>query len=109
VEDMRRWDGPSEDAVAILQQIATAQGAFAEALELGSLPSAGGTALEREAMDSEVAVLAAEAAVAMGNRDLAASFAAQTADPAAAAFIGALATDPSLGPAAVNIQPMHAR
>jgi tetratricopeptide (TPR) repeat protein len=25
LEDMRRWDGPSEDAVAVLQQIATAQ------------------------------------------------------------------------------------
>ena len=49
---MRRWAGPSEQAVAILQQIATAQGAFAEALRLGSPPGAGGTALEREAADS---------------------------------------------------------
>ena len=101
LEDMRRWAGPSEQAVAILQQIATAQGAFAEALRLGSPPSAGGTALEREAADSQVTVLAAEAAAAMGNRDLAASFAAQAADPAAAAFIEALATAPSRGPAAI--------
>lgn len=101
LEDMRRWAGPSEHAVAILQQIATAQGAFAEALRLGSPPGAGGTATEREAADSNVTVLAAEAAAAMGNRDLAASFAAQAADPAAAAFIEALATAPSRGPAAL--------
>ena len=100
---MRRWAGPSEQAVAILQQIATAQGAFAEVVRLGSLPGAGGTALEREAADSQVAVLAAEAAAAMGNRELAASFAAQAADPAAAAFIEALATDPSRGPAALAV------
>ena len=101
LEDMRRWAGPSEQAVAILQQIATAQGAFAEALRLGSPPGAGGTAIEREAADSNVTVLAAEAAAAMGNRDLAASFAAQAADPAVAAFIEALATAPSRGPAAL--------
>lgn len=101
LEDMRRWAGPSEDAVAILQQIATAQGAFTEALRFGSPPGAGGTAIEREATDSQVAVLAAEAAAAMGRRDLAASFATQTADPAAAAFIEALATAPSRGPAAL--------
>jgi hypothetical protein len=59
LEDMRRWSGPSEDAVAILQTIAQAQGAFAEALRLGSLPGAGGTALEREAADGRVAILAA--------------------------------------------------
>ena len=101
LEDMRRWAGPSEHAVAILQQIATAQGAFAEVLRLGSPPGAGGTALEREAADSQVAVLAAEAAAAIGNRDLAASFAAQAADPGATAFIAAVATDPSRGPAAL--------
>jgi len=99
-------DGPEEPArqllaLQILQQIATVQGAFAEAFRLGSPPGAGGTALEREAADSQVTVLAAEAAAAMGNHDLAASFAAQATDPAAAAFIGALATDPSRGPAAL--------
>ena len=99
LEDMRRWAGPSEQAVLILQQIAFVQGAFAEVIRLGSLPGAGGTALEREAAGSQVAVLAAEAAAAMGNRELAASFAAQTTDPATAAFIEALATDPSRGPA----------
>ncbi len=97
--DMRRWAGPSERAVAILQQIASAQGAFAEVIQLGSPPGAGGTALPREAADGEVTVLAAESAAAMGNRELAASFAAQTTDPAAAAFIAAVATDPSAGPA----------
>ena len=54
-------------------------------------PGAGGTALEREAAHGEVAVLAAQAAAVMGNRELAAGFAAQTTDPAAAAFIGAVA------------------
>jgi hypothetical protein len=102
LEDMRRWAGPSEQAVAILQQIATAQGAFDEALRLGSLPGGGGTALEREAADSQVTILAAEAAAAMRNRDLAASFASQTADPATAAFIQAIATDPGQGPAALS-------
>lgn len=101
LEDMRRWAGPSEQAVAILQQIAAVQGAFAEVIRLGSLPSAGGTALEREAADGQVAVLAAEAAAAMGNRELAASFAAQITDPAATAFIEALAADSSTGPAAL--------
>ena len=103
LEDMRRWAGPSEHAVAILQQIATVQGAFAEVVRLGSLPGAGGTALEREAADGQVAVLAAEAAAAMGNRDLAASFAAQAADPGAAAFIAAVAADPGRGPAALAV------
>jgi len=101
LEDMRRWAGPSEHAAVILQQIATAQGAFTEVVRLGSLPAAGGTALDREAADGQVAVLAAEAAAAMGNRDLAAGFAAQTADPAAAAFIAAVATGPGRGPAAL--------
>jgi tetratricopeptide (TPR) repeat protein len=99
LEDMRRWAGPSEQAVAILQQIATVQGAFEEVIKLGSPPGAGGTALEREAADGQVTVLAAEAAAAMGNRELAASFATQTTDAAAAAFIEAVATDPSTGPA----------
>jgi tetratricopeptide (TPR) repeat protein len=101
LEDMRRWAGPSERAVAILQQIATVQGAFAEVIRLGSPRGADGTALEREAADGEVTVLAAEAAAATGNHDLAASFATQTTDPAAAAFIEALATDPSTGPVAL--------
>lgn len=101
LEDMRRWSGPSEDAVAILQTIAQAQGAFAEALRLGSLPGAGGTALEREAADGRVAILAAEAAAAMGGRERAARFAAQTTDPAAAVYIQALAVDPGRGPAAL--------
>jgi tetratricopeptide (TPR) repeat protein len=100
LEDMRGWAGPSEQAVSILQQIATVQGAFGEVVQLGSPPGAGGTALEREAADGQVTVLAAEAAAATGNRNLAVSFAAQTTDPAAAAFIEALATDPSAGPAA---------
>jgi hypothetical protein len=103
LEDMRRWAGPSEQAVLILQQIAFVQGAFAEVIRLGSLPGAGGTALEREAAGSQVAVLAAGAAAAMGNRELAASFAAQTTDPATAAFIEALATDPSRGPAVLAV------
>jgi len=102
LEDTRRWAGPSEQAVAILQQIATAQGGFAETVRLGSPPGAGGTALDREAADAQVAVLAAEAAAAMGNRDLAASFAGQTDDQAAAAFIGAVATDPERGPAVLG-------
>jgi tetratricopeptide (TPR) repeat protein len=102
LEDMRRWAGPSEKAVAILQQIATAQGAFVETMRQGSLPRAGGTALEREAADGEVAIHAAQAAAAMGNHDLAASFAAQTTDPAAAAFISAVATDPGSGPAVLG-------
>jgi hypothetical protein len=101
LEEMRRWAGPSEQAVMILQQIGFVQGAFAEVIRLGSPLGAGGTALEREAADGQVAVLAAEAAAATGNRDLAASFAAQTTDRAAAAFIEALATDPSTGTAAL--------
>jgi hypothetical protein len=97
LEDMRRWAGPSERAVVILQQLAYVQGAYAEVIRLGSPPGAGGTALEREATDGEVTVLAAQAAAAMGNRELAASFGAQTTDPAAAAYIGVVAADPSTG------------
>jgi Domain of unknown function (DUF4365) len=100
LQDMRRWAGPSERAVVILQQIAYVQGAYAEVVRLGSPPGAGGTALEREAAHGEVAVLAAQAAEAMGDRELAASFAAQTTDPAAAAYIGAVAIDPGTRPAA---------
>jgi hypothetical protein len=101
LEDMRRWAGPSERAVVILQQLAYVQGAYAEVIRLGSPPWAGGTALEREAAHGEVTVLAAQAAAAMDNRGLAASFAAQTTDAAAAAFIGAVAADPGAGPAAL--------
>ena len=100
LQDMRRWAGPSERAVVILQQIAYVQGAYAEVIRLGSPPGAGGTALEREAAHGEVTVLAAQAAAAMSNRELAASFAAQTTDPAAAAYIGAVVTDPGTRPAA---------
>ena len=71
-------------------------------LDPAGLAGAGGAALEREAAYGEVAVLAAQAAAAMKNREFAASFAAQTTDPAAAAYIGAVAADPSAGPAALG-------
>ena len=100
LEDMRRWAGPSERAVVILQQLAYVQGAYAEVIRLGSPPDVGGTALDREAAYGEVAVLAAQAAAAVGNRELAASFAAQTTDPAAAAYIRAVVADAGIGPAA---------
>jgi tetratricopeptide (TPR) repeat protein len=97
-DDMRRWAGPSERAVMVLQQIRTAQGAFQEVIRLATPESEGGGALDREAADGEVAVLAAEAAAAMGKRALAATFASRTADPTAASFITAIAADPA-GPA----------
>ena len=97
---MRRWAGPSERAVVILQQLAYVQGAYAEVIRLGSPPDVGGTALDREAAYGEVAVLAAQAAAAVGNRELAASFATQTTDPAAAAYIRAVVADAGIGPAA---------
>jgi hypothetical protein len=70
-------------------------------LELGTVPGDGGTALEREAADSQVTVLAAQAAAAMGNRELAAGFAGRAADPGTAAFIRAVAADPAQEPDAL--------
>lgn len=66
VEERRRWDGPSVEALTLLLDIFIPD--EMDAAVLAALPaSEGGTALDREASSSEVARRGAAAALAIGN------------------------------------------
>ena len=66
VEDRRRWDGPSIEALAVLLDIHIPD-EMAVALQAALPMSEGGTALDREASSPEIARRGAVAALATGN------------------------------------------
>lgn len=63
VEERRRWDGPSAEALAVLVDILTTSFNTSEALRVALPVSEGGTASEAEAMNEEVARRGAMAAL----------------------------------------------
>lgn len=68
IEERRRWDGPSAEALALLLDIYVATDPSAAVS--AALPTAeGGTAREREAVDPQIAWRGALAALAVGRAD----------------------------------------
>ncbi len=91
----RRWAGPSAEAVALLLRKHLLAGAYTAMLDLAT-PEPDGQASEREATDSSVAYLGAQAALALGQRDKAVDFAGRVAGTALEAGLRALVADPEL-------------
>ncbi len=78
--ELRRWAGPSEQALELLLHILLARFSFSEAVRQSSLAPAG-TALPREANHEDVRLLGARAAVALGRLDEADDLASGLTDP----------------------------
>ncbi|MEU7844721.1 DUF4365 domain-containing protein [Micromonospora sp. NPDC049114] len=93
-DDIRRWAGPSETAHRLLVQERLIAGAFMEAIALATPVPFGGQANDREAMDPIVAVVGAQASIALNDRARAARFADAMRNTAAEPLIRALAADP---------------
>lgn len=94
LEQRRRWAGPSGPVLATLISLHMMTGAYSTALQMATPVSLGGGALDEEAACSQVAVLGADAAMALGDRQRAAQFAGPVSEPWAVAVIAALTADP---------------
>jgi tetratricopeptide (TPR) repeat protein len=70
VDQLHRWNGPSEEALRVLLQALTPAGAFSRVLDR-ALPPPGGRASDREAATAEVIAAAAAAARALDRAELA--------------------------------------
>lgn len=68
IEERRRWDGPSTEALAVLLDILTTSADVLEALKAALPASQGGTARDAEAMDEDVARRGGLAALMAGNQ-----------------------------------------
>lgn len=68
IEQRRRWDGPSPEALALLLDLYITIGDFPEAVKAALPVSMGGTARDIEAESEDVARRGALAAVGSGNR-----------------------------------------
>ncbi len=93
-DDMRRWAGPSENAHRLVVHERMLVGAFNEVIALATPTQFGGRANDREATDPTVAVLGAQACVALGDRTRAGRFGDAVRGTPAEALIRALAADP---------------
>jgi hypothetical protein len=69
LEERRRWDGPSEEALAAMLDIMVVNGDWVAMLDAALPPDRGGKALPREAVSPVVARRAVVAADARGDRD----------------------------------------
>jgi tetratricopeptide (TPR) repeat protein/predicted nucleic acid-binding protein len=94
--ELRRWSGPSEKALEVVLTTHMMIGAFKAAVTLATAASLGGEALDREAASGPVAIIGAQAALALGDPMRAASFAGPVAGTSADKFIQALVLDPGL-------------
>jgi hypothetical protein len=102
-DDMRRWAGPSENAHRLLVHERMLVGAFNEVIALATPTAFVGQANDREAVDPTVAVLGAQASVALGDRARAGGFGDAVRGTAAETLIRALAADPAQ-PRAVTVR-----
>jgi tetratricopeptide (TPR) repeat protein len=93
--EVRRWSGPSEQALCVRLKAHMMIGAFQQVVRLATPESVGGAALDREASFGEVAVWGAEAALAMGDRTRAEGFADLVKGTPAESFMTALLMDPA--------------
>lgn len=96
LDDLRTWSGPSENALAVLLTTHMMIGAFTTAVTLATPQSLGGGAYDREASFGPVAVVGAQAALALRDRARAAGFAELVQGTDAETVIRALVMDPEL-------------
>ncbi|MDG4834192.1 DUF4365 domain-containing protein [Solwaraspora sp. WMMD1047] len=66
-DDIRRWAGPSEAVHRLLVQERMLVGAFMEVIELATPAAFGGQATDREASDPVVAIVGAQASIALDD------------------------------------------
>ncbi|MEU8332217.1 DUF4365 domain-containing protein [Micromonospora arborensis] len=94
-DDVRRWAGPSETMHRLLVQERMLVGAFKEVVELATPTAFGGQATDREAGDPVVAIVGAQASIALDDRIRAVRFGDAMRGTPAEPLIRALAADPS--------------
>lgn len=117
--DMRRWAGPSEHALAVVLITHMMIGGFEAAVALATPQALGGDALDREAAYGPVAIVGAQAALALGDRVRAEGFAVLVVGTEAEDVIRPLLIDPTLPDAdkaaawraalAASADPIHQR
>lgn len=90
----REWSGPSGQALAVLIRLRMTSGAYETAIHMATPASLGGGAPDAEAAYGEVAVLGAEAAAIIGDRQRAAQFAGLVRETWAEPVIHALSAGP---------------
>ena len=93
-DDMRLWAGPSENAHRLVVHERMLIGAFNEVIALATPTQFGGQANDRESSDPTVAVLGAQACIALGDRTRAGRFGDAVRGAPTEALIRALAADP---------------
>ncbi|MHA4951537.1 DUF4365 domain-containing protein [Micromonospora saelicesensis] len=93
-DDLRRWAGPSETVHRLLVQERMLVGAFMEVIELATPTAFGGQANDREASDPVVAIVGAQASIALDDRIRAVRFGDAMRGTPAEPLIRALAADP---------------
>ncbi|TWJ32310.1 uncharacterized protein DUF4365 [Micromonospora sagamiensis] len=93
-DDLRRWAGPSEAVHRLLVQERMLVGAFMEVIELATPTAFGGQANDREAGDPIVAIVGAQASIALDDRIRAVRFGDAMRGTPVEPLIRALAADP---------------
>ncbi|MFI5851807.1 DUF4365 domain-containing protein [Micromonospora chalcea] len=94
-DEMRRWAGPSENAHRLIVQERMLAQAFLEVITLATPTAFGGQANDREAVDPTVAIMGAQASVALGDRARAGRFGDAMRDTPAEPLIRAIAAGPN--------------
>ncbi|WP_230417228.1 DUF4365 domain-containing protein [Micromonospora tarapacensis] len=101
-DDLRRWAGPSETVHRLLVQERMLVGAFMEVIELATPTAFGGHANDREASDPVVAIVGAQASIALDDRIRAVRFGDAMRGTPTEPLIRALAAD-SCQPATATV------
>ncbi|MEV4545247.1 DUF4365 domain-containing protein [Micromonospora echinaurantiaca] len=94
-DEMRRWAGPSENAHRLIMHERMLAQAFLEVITLATPTAFGGQANDREAVDPTVAILGAQASIALGDRTRASRFGDAMRDTPTEPLIRAIAAGPS--------------
>jgi hypothetical protein len=94
-DEMRRWAGPSENAHRLIVQERMVAQAFLEVITLATPTAFGGQANDREAVDPTVAIMGAQASVALGDRTRAGRFGDAMRGTPTEPLIRAIAADPN--------------
>jgi tetratricopeptide (TPR) repeat protein len=94
-DEIRRWAGPSENAHRLIVQERMLVGAFMEVITLATPAAFGGEANDREAIDPIIAILGAQASVALGDYSRAGRFGDAMRDTPTEPVIRAIGADPN--------------
>ncbi|SCF19006.1 protein of unknown function (DUF4365) [Micromonospora viridifaciens] len=94
-DEMREWAGPSENAHRLIVQERMLAQAFLEVITLATPTAFGGQANDREAVDPTVAIMGAQASVALGDRTRAGRFSDAMRDTPTEPLIRAIAAGPN--------------